>query len=255
MSREKKLPDEAKILMVKSLAASQTPWRPIRNDQQSAGSIWLYRQLPTLRLGGGRASRREAASHWKAELVSRRLMLASGRLTPRGKQLARSWTWPFFPSELRLAVRRLREAVKRDDVHEDMPDGLAFVPEEIICGQYWGQQNALLQNCFLPWLTDGVLVCEREAGSGCAFYAVADPAVNLSRLASKVIDEREDFSEELADFYREETNRVHTDMLGYDARGEIGPAGLAMVELKSKRDYLAPGELEKIKPIFTVSDG
>lgn len=257
MSREKTLPPVARELMVRALAAFETPWRPTRGDQHAAGQIHIWRHSAKLLYRSGRASaaQRESASHWAAELCERNLMLKSGHLTPRGRQLARSWVWPFTAAELRAAVRRLLAAVEAGDVHPDINGGLDFVPEEIIAGEYWGPQNALLQNLFLPWLADQVLVCECEASSGCAFYAIADRNSNLSPLASKVIDSREEFSEELGDYYRAEASNARNAMLADKPGGEIGSCGLAMTELRSGRDYLAPGALKSIKPIFKLSNG
>jgi hypothetical protein len=250
-----KLPETARALLVRTLAAEQVPWWPVRQYADHGPAIYDWRTSPRLRLGGGRGNQREAASYWRAELISRGLLLATGRLSPRGKLLARSWTWPFVPSELRLVVRRMLAAAKRGDVHEDSPDGLNLVPEELISGSYWDAQTELLQRCLLPWLCDGVIVsfCEVPGGT---YYAIADTSLNLFKLCNEVIDDKIDFSPELSELYQTESKQVRNAMLADGKKyNELGIIPIAMTELKSKRDCLDPAVLRKIKPIFKSCDG
>jgi hypothetical protein len=246
-----KIPEEAQRLMVKSLAAQESLHRPLRAAQDQGPAIYAARHARTLRIGGGRANAREAASHWRSKLIDEGLMEKSGHLTADGKRIARSWAWAFRRSELRLAIRRLLAAIDSNDTLDDGHEGSQWVPEMLITGRYWDRQNELLQKCFRPWICDGLLNCGSD-GPGSAYYApgaAIDPQTLLKRTNS-IIHPSIGLQSVLIDIYADETCRVWDAAISdRTAYSEIGPAPLAYAGLRSGREYL----LEKnIKPIFKL---
>lgn len=247
--RRKQLPELARVQLVRHLAAAESLWRPLRHDWASAGLFWTRQQQKRIpQLGGGLGAERERVSYWQGELINCGLMTKNG-LTAKGKRLARSWTWTFDPPQLKSAARRLLAAIKRGDVLDDQPDEpCGMVPDSLICGTYWSQQQGALQRLFTPWLTDGVLVSRTDVVAY-VYYGLPDPSVNLIRLAGKVIDPTVEIDSALVEVYEDEFKRMRALVLADKPTCEIGPAPLGLDVLKSGRDSTDPRGLG-IKPLF-----
>src|SRR5688500_1839843 len=103
----------AEKLLTILLARTESPWRPIRQHWREAPAICAARQatlLPATSGGNGNASR------WKRDQGSRDALSESGLyrdgvVTPTGRKLARSWTWPFSVHQLTEAVDRIERCV------------------------------------------------------------------------------------------------------------------------------------------------
>jgi len=246
------LPDPAKTFLVRTLAAQQVIWRPVRQDWHAFGAIWVWRHSKALRVARARSADRESTSVWRARLIGRGVIQADGRLTAEAKRIVRSWVWEFSPRELRTAARRLLAAIDRRDVLDLENEPLEFVSEQLITNEFWGTQNALLAHCFLPWLCDGILLSRTDVGAR-VLYAVADRSMNLVRMADRLVDSGVDFDSELVEIYCNEADRVRSAMLSdKDTHGEIGEGPLGLRGLKSGRNDLQ--EDLKLKPIFEISN-
>jgi hypothetical protein len=230
-----KLPETARALMVRTLAATEAPWVPICTSWDTADAVHARRRGEVAsRVVGGRGNHRESSSYWRSELTQRGLMQGS-ELTAAGKRLARSWTWEFNPPELKKAARRLLACVKRGEcVDEDSEpsagtDRIKLVPEEFICGE----QVALLVKCFLPWLTDRVLE-SRSTPIGWRFYAFCDGARDLVRTADEVVDLAIDFDTDLCEVYARQFSvtirEMRSDTNRYSELGELPIVGCDLAE-------------------------
>jgi hypothetical protein len=243
------LPQAACVVLARTLGAESGAWLPVRGDGvnfEEHAVAWYARQRDrSVRLSISRGGSYEGISYWRSELSRLGLMLGH-RLTPRGKQIARAFTWPYEKSDLKRAARRLVAAIAKGHVHPDEHDR-SYVPECYISGEFWGSENARLQRLFLPWTADGVIEA-RVDFNGTAFYSPADSKIDLVRLADNVIDGRFEFDDGLSDVFDTEIRRVRAEILA-DRRhyNEIGEPPLRLAKLKSGCSAWEP---PKLRPLF-----
>jgi hypothetical protein len=241
------LPEAGQAVLVRLLACCEAPWLPIGTRWRQAPAIHARRRGEVaITPGGGRAPERESFSRWRAELAAAGLM-SGQKLTPAGKRLARSLTWPFSPNELKLAIKRLLAAIERQDFHPNpLDEGTTLVPCSHITGVYYSEQSEWLAKCFLPWLVDGALISATDA-IGAVFYAPANPQVDLLALTDTVIDGQNiDFDSDLREVYYRELRRARDQMLTDSTYyPELGELPLCLTGLKSGNN-----EIPKLTPIF-----
>jgi hypothetical protein len=236
-------------MLVRRLAAFESPWLPIRHHEWSRGpSICAARRTGGIRFwgDGGDSRHRKADQRTRDEAVEAGLMRGNN-LTAQGRRAVRDWTWPFNVSLLRQALIRLCDSAADGDCMAP-----ARVPEELIAGEVWQPGCALLEKLFLPLLADGVLE-SATAYNGRAFYNVANiasfDAVAVThefakRLPSNVIDDIAldathcgDFRSDLCGLYNLEILRCRKAMLADQTRHqELGQIPLALCPLMSGRD-------------------
>jgi hypothetical protein len=242
----------AKSLAVRTLAAYEAPWLPIRNQFAKAGAICARRRGDVLlSVGGGREQQRALQVRQRDALAAAGLLVGRS-LTPLGRRLVRSWTWPYQKSELRTALNRIVRAVARGDVLDDPTDAPA-VPQELITGTAydtpnWKRDVGMLTMLFLPLLADGVLIsCSSPVGD--VAYGFSDGrGGNIRRIVDEAIGD-EEFNEELADAYSREFRRCRGEILadaGYYA--ELGELPYGGNGLKSGRDSIAPKGIRRLFP-------
>lgn len=244
------IPTPSLEILVRSLARVQEPWRPVRRAEFGAATYFFRTTKSPLALVGGAGRERSKAFYYRGLLVAKRLLTPTGRPTVTGKRLARSLVWTFSVDELREAVRRLKCCVKRRDVLEDSGEKFAFVPDSLVCGEYWGWQNCLLERMFAPLLCDQLLVGIADA-HGQPFYALAvSPAALTKAIGSLVANI--DVDEHLENIFQTECEKVRSEIANYRVTtGELGILPLPVGELESRRDYL---EAIGVEPLFDLND-
>ena len=236
----------AEDLLVRTLAVQQAPWPPIRRHWESAPAIHARRrgEVPTgIAANDGNRMR---LSREREDLQSRGLLTGLAMLTPEGKRLARALVWPFDAAELAMGVDRLTAAIGGGDYVDYR--GHAMVPEQLICGEWWGDQVALLQQLFLPLLSDGEILSFSET-DGRAYYAPGSDA-NLSAVVDAIAEPGVEFSETLAKVYEAEYKRCRHQMLDdRDYWSELGELPVPPMSLVSKHSHR---DLSGIAPLFDV---
>lgn len=248
IKRNKNMPSKKhnESVLVRTLAVHQAPWFPIRQHWHQAPAICARRRGETPNGLKPTDGNRMRFSRERDDLQSRGLIGARDVLTEAGLRLARALVWPFTRSELAEAVDRMQAAVGRGDCLSYR--GPTFVPEQLICGATWGEQVAMLQQCFLPLLCDGHIVSASES-VGFAYYAQGD-SVNLDAVIDGVVEDGVEFCDRMHDVYAREVKRCRTEMLG-DANfySELGELPIGARRLDSTRDAL---DLTGIEPLFSM---
>src|SRR5262245_42346023 len=102
-----------KRLVTMRLASCEAPHSPIRQHERAAASaICAARRNGGISIFGTAGDRRQRVSDSRSREEAAKLGLLRGNsLTPKGLQLVRSWTWPFFMDELHEALLRLCDCV------------------------------------------------------------------------------------------------------------------------------------------------
>ena len=241
----KPLTDSATLLLVKFLARTESPWRPIRaayQETRDAVRIHAARQRGLQGDGGDQRTR-------KREQVGRDELtkagyLRDGALTPEGKRVARSLAWPFDGPELNAGVNRIAERAANGDCRLGR-----WVPESLIVGaktEEWPDPFADLQWLLIAALADGV-VESASSVDGSAFYrlAVAWPAEGEQTAIPNEYRGTDSFIELYYDEYAATWQSILNDKRRYQ---DIGSCPIPVSdELISGRD---PDDLTGIKPLF-----
>jgi hypothetical protein len=241
------LSKNAETLLVRYLARTESPWRPIRHAWQEGSAIQAARQRG-LRGDGGDGRSRKAEERSRHELAAAGYTRAE-TLTTEGKQIARQWTWTFVASELYAAIGRIVDRVKAGDCRSG-----GWVPETLILGcPYTDDMNPIadLQALLVPALADGVVESSSDT-QGHAFYRLAvEWPTGRDRLA--VSEHAEPIRNELHGVYMREYQATWQAILKDKRRyHDIAPIPApASLELISKRH---PDDVSNITPLFNACE-
>jgi hypothetical protein len=241
----KTITDSATRLLIKFLARTESPWRPIRaayQERKAGGNVYAARQRGLQGDGGDQRTRKR--EQLGRDELTKAGYLRDGSLTPDGKRFARGLVWPYTAAELYEAMERIAERIAAGDCR---PGG--WVPETLIAGattDQWPDPFADLQALLIVALTDGV-VESTSTFDGSAFYRLLAPWPDGREQLALPEDfaGQDSFTELYYDEYAATWQRILNDKRRYQ---DIGPIPIPESgELQSGRD---PEDLTGIKPLF-----
>jgi len=242
---------QTQLMLVRRLAALESAYKPVRRHEWcKACAIFAARREGSVRAWGegGDGRHRKAVQRYRDEATAAGLMRGNA-LTPEGRRRIRGWCWPFSVADLERGVLRLADALSRGDYMQQ--NGRDLVPEQLLCGEWWGEQTAMLQWLFGPLLTDGVLV-SHSLTNGRVFYAfMGQPDIAVIAEAT-VAGSPEAFDGELADAYDAAFGECRQRILADDRKhNELGDLPLVLMRLESGRDH---HDLADIGPLFDEAE-
>ena len=223
---------DSEILLVRTLAAFEAPWFPIRTRWEQCPAIYHARRRG-LRVGGGNVAERQRICRQRDELTAAGLIVGA-ILTAKGRRVARGLSWPYSPTDLKRVLDRIKKAIERGDYFAY--NGLQLVPDDVIAPERGSDgvcQGTMAQRCLLPLLADG-LVISRGDPLGQVAYALSETNMSTAAIVKAAVDSSAEWREELAEAYDDEIVRCLRRMAGDENRySELGEVPICFDQLVS----------------------
>jgi len=251
-----KLSKNAQLLLCQYLAYCESPWllRPLdlATACRLAAPAYARRKRPDTPQAISEVSKQTASDCRKS--LERAGYISGGRISPRGKVLARTWCYA-CPGLLAGATARLCDSVA-DGHFIEHPGGRLCVPSTFIVGDLHGGLNYLLDAVLLPLICDGHVIRKEGLARNCpAAYALGDPDCDISAFIAGVVDYAllpDNWSEDLANSWCDTYNAALTESWSIIERddtsySELGDCPCSSRPVESGRDT---HDIDGISPLF-----